>query len=525
MKKIILTILFMSLTTQIFSFSTEVSDEWKKDKKLQYRIENYLKERNGNYSFYIIDPKTHEYVSINDSDYIAASIIKTYLLVQVHKEIRDGNLSFDDELTLMDKYKVSGSGIIAKEPEGTKYTVRELLELVITISDNVAANILADHVGLENIWDTMEELELKGTNYGHLILPKEKTRYFYGWNRTSTKDLANTYYKIYQRTCLGEEYDTMLMELFTKCKSNYKIPKLLPDGTKVSHKTGSLPLYEHDAGIVFTENRDYIIACMSNELKSNGDGQRTIATVSRIVYNHMMEKDKMERTGQLNSIESKLVLNDNEFDIYDFQEKLVVSVDDILRGNLVLDENGDIPELYGGNLENLCENNFDILYSKESDSFDLKDALLQRDRIKIGSRISNIVISENKNFIFIEDLKEIGRISFYEDNNYHMKIYAGDVLKPSKPVFILNEEVIAYDVDGKIYVPLGYYYSRKNGKGSELIKRYTDYLIAKGVNYEISKAEYVNLNYDNDIEKFDILSIDGEFVINIDEINVVVEVN
>ena len=529
MKKYIFIIAIIILAFQILSVSyceseesqEEVKQEWLLDEELQERIENYLKERTGNYSFYVIDPKTKEYVSINDSKYIAASIIKTYLLVETHRQIKEGNLSFEDKLPPKDTYKVDGSGIIGREDDGTKYTIRELLDLVITISDNVAANMLADHIGLENINNTMKEFAIEDSNYGHLILRKEKTRYFYGWNRTTTKDLATMYYHIYTRQCLGEEYDNMLIELFTKCRSNYKIPKLLPEGTKVSHKTGSLSLYEHDAGIVFSENRDYIIACMSDNLKSNKEGQRTIANVSKIVYNHMMEKDKKERSGYLKLLENKIFIKGEKFSLYDFKGEKVVWLEEILRANLVLerDENGEKLYLYQGDSENLCGNNYGVFQDKSA-SFNFNDieAVMERKKIDIGKKNSNIIVAKEGNFIFVKDLEEIGKVKTDEDDNYHMDLYAGNVLKPDKNIFISGQEIVAYDVDGEIYIPLGYYYSFKSDKSGELIKKYTDYLKKRSENYNNDKAEYVKFDYKNDIEKFDILSIGGNIVINIEEI-------
>ena len=275
------------------------------DEELEKKILDYLEGKKGEFSFYIIDPVTGERTMINNRTLSAASIIKVFLIVEVHKQVRDGKISFDDLLTLKDDYKVFGSGILVKKPPGTKYKVSYLLHLVITISDNVAANMLADYVGLQNINKTAKELGMEDTNFGHLILTADKMKYYYGRNVTNAKDLATMMYKIYSYECLGEEYDKMMIELFKTCKTNSKIPRGVPEGTVVAHKTGSLPLYEHDAGIVFNESRDFIFAATSNELKSNRDGQIIIATVARITYDHMLEKQRKAEEAKIEKIQKE----------------------------------------------------------------------------------------------------------------------------------------------------------------------------------------------------------------------------
>lgn len=287
------------------------------DELLKEKILEYLQGKKGEFSFYIIDPVTGEETMINNRTISSASIIKVFLIVEVHKQIRDGKISFSDKLTLKEKFKVYGSGILRKKDVGTRYSVEYLLHLVITISDNVAANMLADYVGLKNINKTAKELGMDDTTFGHLILEKEKMTYYYGSNTTNAKDLATIMYKIYNYDCLGEEYDKKMIALFKTCKTNSKIPKRLPKTLEIAHKTGSLPLYEHDAGIVYNESRDFIFAAMSNELKSNPDGQLIISTIAKMTYEHMIEKQNKIEIEKLDSFNFNQTLYWASYRIYD----------------------------------------------------------------------------------------------------------------------------------------------------------------------------------------------------------------
>ena len=69
----------------------------------------------------------------------------------------------DERLTVLERHKVSGCGPTAGIPSGQTQTVRELLENMITISDNTATNILLDRIIIRRVWEKMEALGLRNT--------------------------------------------------------------------------------------------------------------------------------------------------------------------------------------------------------------------------------------------------------------------------------------------------------------------------------------------------------------------------
>jgi beta-lactamase class A len=58
----------------------------------------------------------------------------------------------------------------------------------------------------------------------------------------------------------------------------------------VAHKTGSITGVEHDSGIVFLpDGRQYVLVILSKDLKDVEAGKKTIALISRRIYDFMME--------------------------------------------------------------------------------------------------------------------------------------------------------------------------------------------------------------------------------------------
>lgn len=60
----------------------------------------------------------------------------------------------------------------------------------------------------------------------------------------------------------------------------------------MAHKTGGLDTVDHDAGIVFTRNRDYFIGVFITEVTDNDKARQTIGTISKIVYDHFTKQEE-----------------------------------------------------------------------------------------------------------------------------------------------------------------------------------------------------------------------------------------
>ncbi|WP_449062344.1 serine hydrolase [Planomonospora algeriensis] len=110
------------------------------------------------------------------------SIFKLYVLGAVAEKIRDGRLSWDTKLTIRPEWKSPSEGGLYERPDGSTVTVREAAELMISISDNTATDLLIHTVGRKAVeakvrqWSdhpkgnvpfltTKESFLLKGVDY------------------------------------------------------------------------------------------------------------------------------------------------------------------------------------------------------------------------------------------------------------------------------------------------------------------------------------------------------------------------
>ncbi len=94
----------------------------------------------------------------DDSMKPIGSIFKLYVLAAVVYAVEDGSLSWDSTLTVTDDVRSLPSGKLQDAPTGTVVTVREGAELMISISDNTAADMLMAAVGRDAVENAQARL-------------------------------------------------------------------------------------------------------------------------------------------------------------------------------------------------------------------------------------------------------------------------------------------------------------------------------------------------------------------------------
>lgn len=185
----------------------------------------------------------------------AASLAKVPILVEVYKQQRLKRFSWDDQLTIRQDQWADGSGVLQARV-GQSLTIGELVRLMIVESDNIAANVLTDLVGADNIGDTMAALGLKATRV------PDRTRDNVA-PTTSAEDLG----QLLELIGTGRLVDAPTSEEVVRLLEQKQRQNWLGDGLpwwgKLAHKWGDLPNARHDAGIVFTPRNEIVLVVLT----------------------------------------------------------------------------------------------------------------------------------------------------------------------------------------------------------------------------------------------------------------------
>lgn len=104
------------------------------------------------------------------------------------------------------------------------------------------------------------------------------------YNVTSPRDIARFFQLLLDGEIISPEASQEMLDLLTQQMINDRLPALLPDGTRVAHKTGNLPGTVHDAGVIFTDGGPAVVVVMSDDAEDEEAVNNLIRETSSIVY-------------------------------------------------------------------------------------------------------------------------------------------------------------------------------------------------------------------------------------------------
>ncbi len=214
----------------------------------------------------------------------AASTIKIPVMIEVFKQMEKGALDLNTRLHLESRDKDYGWGDLADARVGNVYSVKELLWLMITNSDNTATNMLIRLVGRAHINGTMASLGFDHTRLHDDIRTDTDAIYTL---RSSAHDMMEMLDAIARGRLVDAWSSKQMLAILTGQRHNTLLPMALPEGVKIAHKTGSLHDTLNDVGIVYKAGEPYVIAVMTTKLPDLDIGRRFIRKVSRIAYDEL----------------------------------------------------------------------------------------------------------------------------------------------------------------------------------------------------------------------------------------------
>jgi beta-lactamase class A len=238
----------------------------------------------------------HELLINADTDFHAASTMKVPVMMEVYHQASEGKLSLDQRIPVRNDFRsiVDGSHYVL-DPEsdsdqslykrvGQTETVRELVRLMITVSSNLAANLLIEQVTPARVMDLMRTIGAK--NIRVLRGVEDGKAFERGLNNTTTaRDLMIIFRRIAERSAVSPKASDEMIKIMLGQKFNEGVPAGLPPAVRVSHKTGSITRISHDAAIVYPPNRKpYVLVVLTRGMEDENRAHKLIADISRIVY-------------------------------------------------------------------------------------------------------------------------------------------------------------------------------------------------------------------------------------------------
>lgn len=270
------------------------------------------------------------YVSLRGTEpFPQASAVKVPIAVQIMALADEGKLSLGKMITLRPSDVHPGSGKIGEllfHP-GVALSIENIMELALVVSDNSAADLmLREAGGPAAVTERMKILGLNGIRVDRSIavlladwggvknLPPESEWTRDMWDKlfdavpeadhltarrvqlrdprdTATPaDMTKLLARIWKKDLFSPVYATKLVEVMERCETGKaRIKGMLPPGTEVAHKTGSVGGVVNDVGIITLPGKAGHVALSIFTKGSNRPeevSEKTVAEISRTVYDY-----------------------------------------------------------------------------------------------------------------------------------------------------------------------------------------------------------------------------------------------
>ena len=241
-----------------------------------------------------LDAKPGEEILINaDVRFHAASTMKVPVMIELFRRVEAGQLKLDDTVLVTNQFTSIHDGtpytLSATEDSdgeiykamGSQLSYRRLVEAAITVSSNLATNILIEHLGAKNVQATVDRMNASGMQVLRGV--EDQKAFDAGKNNTTdARALLTLFEAIAKGQAASAVASASMIEILKRQQFDTGIPAGLPAGTVVAHKTGSITRIRHDAGIVYGA-RPYVLVVLVRGIQDSKVSDALIADISRAI--------------------------------------------------------------------------------------------------------------------------------------------------------------------------------------------------------------------------------------------------
>ena len=263
-------------------------------KRLESNIQRVTQSVNATWGIYIKCLETGEEIALDaDRQMDTMSVIKIPLMVEAFRQMAEGKFALTDRIALTDAAKQPGTGIIRSLDAGVQLTIKDLLTLMIIVSDNTATDLIYDKVGgPEPVNKLMAEWGFnsihatgKADAWFKALRAAPSAEAFHRaaknpFGLSSPRDMGKLLEKIERGEAVNQKSSDLMLQMMRGQVYSSRLPRYVA-GYRIPHKTGDfLPYIGNDVGILEGPSRRIVMSVFT--ANHFGAGDRLEDAVGRI---------------------------------------------------------------------------------------------------------------------------------------------------------------------------------------------------------------------------------------------------
>jgi beta-lactamase class A len=268
---------------------------------LQGNIERISRSINAKWGIYIKCLETGEEIALNaDEQMDTMSVIKIPLMVEAFRQIEAGKFQLSDREVLREEDKRPGTGIIRSLDDGAQLTIKDLLTMMIIVSDNTATDMIFRKVGgIEPVNELMKSYGLTQTRatapaktwFDALRAAPSSADFHregkHPFGLSSARDMGKLLEKIKTGQAVDKKSSDLMLQMMRGQVYRTRLPKYVTN-FNVPHKTGDfLPYIGNDVGIFESEKRNITVSVFTaNHFGSGPNLEDAIGRIGEQIANY-----------------------------------------------------------------------------------------------------------------------------------------------------------------------------------------------------------------------------------------------
>ena len=269
--------------------------------RLQASIERTTKSVNATWGVFVKSLETNEEIAIGaDQQMETMSTIKIPLMVEVLQQVKAGRFKLSDKYTFAQADSQPGTGTIQRLDPGAVMTVKDLVTMMIIVSDNTATEVLYRMVGGPDVVNKrMDALGLGRTRamsvpaawFAALRAAPSSEQFYrdgkHPFGMTTPREMGRLLEMMERGALVDKPSSDLMLQIMRAQLYRTRIPRYV-NGYRIPHKTGDfLPFVGDDVGVLESDGNTIVISIFTGNHFGSGEAlENAIGLVARDVADY-----------------------------------------------------------------------------------------------------------------------------------------------------------------------------------------------------------------------------------------------
>jgi beta-lactamase class A len=269
--------------------------------RLQAAIERTTKSVNATWGIYVKSLESGEEIALDaDRQMETMSTIKIPLMIECFEQIKAGKFTLADKYTFVQADSQPGTGTIQRLDPGAVMTVKDLITMMIIVSDNTATEVLYRMVGGPDAVNArMAKIGLQKTRAMNVpskwfptLRSAPTTEQFYRdgkypFGLSTPREMGRLLEMMERGTLVDKDASDLMLRIMRGQLYRTRIPRYVT-GYTIPHKTGDfLPYVGDDVGMLEAPGRTIVVSIFTGSHFGSGEAlENAIGLVAKEVADY-----------------------------------------------------------------------------------------------------------------------------------------------------------------------------------------------------------------------------------------------